>query len=408
MVDSPFPQVALIRDGALYGATPDTTAVQRRDLPIAGRFIASPPSDASPPGDGLELRATNLSVLPGFIDLHVHGGQGFDTMDGDPQALRGMGAFHARHGTTGFMPTTTTAAKDRILRAVRAAAECITQPMAGARLLGVHVEGPFISDRFPGAQNPRHICGPDPDFLAALCEPRVVKLMTVAPEIPDGLALVRELTAQGIVPVMGHTASTYAEAAAGSRAGVTQATHTFNAMQGLHHRAPGALGWVMQDPTIFAQLIADNIHVHPGAMKVLALCKSYSRILLITDAIRAAGLSEGVYDLGSLSVTVRDGACRLADGTLAGSLLTMETALANFMAATGAELRDAWPASSLTAAQSCGLDDRLGRLMAGYWADIVLLDDDLQVIATVVDGRLAHLHPEHRHRVRERHPAADG
>lgn len=395
---TPIP-IATIQDGCLYGTVPDLAQVVTDSLHLEGGRIVG--MGVRPVGlnQGAVLQAENLHVLPGFLDLHVHGGGGHDTMDADPEAVNGMGQFHARHGTTGFMPTTTTAAKERIRESVAAVAEAAQRGMAGARILGVHVEGPFISPDYPGAQNPEYIVPPDLAFVDELMTCGPVRLMTIAPEIPGGQELIHALDRHGIVPVMGHTACTWREAQAGSAWGVRQATHTYNAMRGLHHREPGALGWVMQDPAIYAQLIADNIHVHPGAMRILALCKSFARILLITDAIRATGLPEGIYDLGSLPVTVRDGACRLPDGTLAGSVLTMERALDHLITATQSDLAHAWPASSLTAAQSCGLEGKLGRLQAGYWADLTLLTGTLEVAATIVNGTLQYLHPDCRDRL---------
>lgn len=399
MHDDPNLPIALIQGGLLYGAAAETSETLRQNLHIAGTRIAVPDPGAGSP-DGSCLDAADLHVVPGFIDLHVHGSDGYDTMDAEPDTFQGMSAFYVRHGVTGFMPTTTTAAKADIRQAVAAAAAARDGGVTGARILGVHVEGPFISPAYPGAQNPRYICEPDLAFVEETARHGIVKLMTVAPEIPQGETLVRMLRRLDIVPVMGHTAGTYAQAHAGIEWGISQATHTFNAMRGLHHREPGALGCVMQDPRIHAQLIADNIHVHPAAMHILALCKSFDGILLITDAIRATGQPEGIYDLGDLKVEVRNGACRLADGTLAGSVLTMERALANLLAATQAPLQCAWPASSLTAARSCGLAHVLGRLQPGYIADIALLTDDLEVAATIVAGRLRYLHPEHHSRIR--------
>ena len=388
--------IACLRGGTLHGTADTFRRAREGDLPIRQGRIGEPDAAGAA---GAPFDATGLRVLPGFIDVHVHGGGGFDVMDGDPDVLRGMAAFQVRHGVTGFMPTTTTAPKAAIRQAVAAVARAQRSQPAGARILGAHVEGPFLSPRFPGAQNPDFICPPDLAFAQALAQSGAVRLMTVAPEIPEGKALIQALRQWGIVPVMGHTACTYEQAAQGVRWGVRQATHTFNAMRGLHHREPGALGWILQDPTVAAQLIADNVHVHPGAMKILALCKREPGIVLITDAIAAAGQPEGAYDLGGLAVTVRNGACRLADGTLAGSVLTMDKGLAHFMAAAGWPLERAWRASSFNAAASYGGAQAVGSLRPGRWADIALLTDDLEVAGTLVAGRLAYLHPDHRHRL---------
>ncbi|MBX3014309.1 MAG: N-acetylglucosamine-6-phosphate deacetylase [Caldilineaceae bacterium] len=348
------------------------------------------------------LDATDCFVLPGFIDLHVHGGAGYDTMDADPAALAAMAQFFAQHGVTAFLATTMTAPHAAILQAVAAVEAWQPTTATGARLLGVHVEGPYISPTFPGAQPANYIRPPDLEEFAELRAAGPIRMITLAPEMPGADDLIAAAIQHQVVAVWGHTNATYAICVRAAELGITQATHTYNAMSGLHHRNPGVLGATLALDTIDAQLIADNIHVHPAAMKVLARCKGVAHTVLITDAMRAAGLPAGEYDLGGQPVTVRDGSCRLADGTLAGSILTMEQALANFMAATGLSLAEAWPASSRTPARTLGLAHQLGALAPGYQADLVLLDDALQVVATVVGGQLVYL----RDRARVRHPAA--
>jgi N-acetylglucosamine-6-phosphate deacetylase len=244
-------------------------------------------------------------------------------------------------------------------------------------------------------------------------------MITLAPEMPGALALVRKARAGGVVVVAGHTAATFAECEAGIAAGITQATHTYNAMTGLHHREPGTLGSVLSNDRVYAQLIADNIHVHPAAMKILARCKGMARTILISDAIRAVGMPPGQYDLGGQTVTVtagsegRPGECRLMDGTLAGSVLTLERALSNFCAASGLDVAQAWPTTSLNAATELGLD-RLGfgpgrgKLEAGYLADVTLLDDGGEVVATVVQGRVVYLRDAERLRAHRGDHDADG
>ncbi len=216
-------------------------------------------------------------------------------------------------------------------------------------------------------------------------------MITLAPEQPGAHDLIRDAVRRGVTVVAGHTDATYDEFEAAVDAGVTQATHTFNAMSGLHHRRPGALGATLSDDRVYAQLIADNIHVHPAAMRILARCKPIERTVLITDAMRAAGMAPGEYDLGGQTVTVADGACRLADDTLAGSVLTLETGLANFMAAAGLTPAEAWPASSASPAASIGLDREYGSIAAGYHGDMTLLDADGAVVATVVAGQVVYL-----------------
>ncbi|MCB9162006.1 MAG: N-acetylglucosamine-6-phosphate deacetylase [Caldilineaceae bacterium] len=351
------------------------------------------------------LDAADHIVLPGFIDVHIHGADGHDTMDATPAALAAIAAFKAQHGVTGFLATTMTAPRADTLAAVANVAAVEGSPPPGAHILGVHLEGPFISPVFPGAQKAEDIRPPDLDELRALVDAGPVRMITLAPEQPGADAVIDWAREHGIVVVAGHTNATYDQCIAAVDRGVNQATHTYNAMTGLHHRKPGVVGAVLSDDRVYAQLIADTIHVHPAAMCVLARCKGPARTLLITDAMRAAGLPEGEYDLGGQPVTVKDGQCRLADGTLAGSVLTMDRALVNFMAASGWPLADAWPITSRTPAQSLDLGPEFGNIAPGAWADLVVLDADLSVAATIVRGRLAYARADGLAHAASSHPA---
>lgn len=331
--------------------------------------------------------ATGYTTLPGFIDVHVHGGAGHDTMDATPEALAAMSHFFAQHGVTAFLPTTITAPHAEIRQAVANVA-ATGAVESGARLLGVHVEGPYISPHYPGAQPASAIRPPNVNEFRELVAAGPMRMITLAPEEAGADELIALALEHDIVVVWGHTNATYEACVQAAQAGVTQATHTYNAMSGLHHRKPGVLGATLTLDTVYAQLIADKIHVHPAAMQVLARCKGIDRTILITDAMRAAGLSPGEYDLGGQTVTVADGACRLADGTLAGSILTMDQALKNFIAATGLSLAAAWPVTSRTPAASLGLGHELGMIAGNFLGDLILLDDNLTVVTTVVAGSI--------------------
>lgn len=398
------------------GLVPSADLLHPRHLEIAGATIARQVAgDVRPDAAATVavLDAAGCTVLPGFIDVHVHGALGADTMDATPAALARMAHFAAQHGVTAFLPTTITAEAEAILAAVHAVAAAGERPhFNGATILGVHVEGPFISPRFPGAQPISAIRPPDLDELHAWCAAGPVRMITLAPEMPGAAEVIRAARAAGVVVVAGHTAATYAECEAGIAAGVTQATHTYNAMSGLHHREPGTLGSVLSNDRVFAQLIADNIHVHPAAMKILARCKGMARTVLITDAIRAVGLAPGSYDLGGQMVTVTAsatgvGECRLPDGTLAGSVLTFARGLANFNAATEMTVAQTWPTTSLSPAAALGLDHIRGKLEAGYTADVVLLDAAGEVVATVVAGRVVYLRERERLRTNLRANGGD-
>lgn len=362
-------------------------------IPVA----ASSQADAAT----VRLDATGCTLLPGLIDVHVHGAMGADTMDADPAALGRMARFFAHHGVTAFLPTTLTASPEATMAATQAVAAAGAQPHPkGATSLGVHLEGPYINARFPGAQPANAIRPPDLAEFDALCAAGPVRMITLAPETPGGLTLIRKAHAQGIVAVIGHSAATYEECEAGIAEGISQATHTYNAMTGLHHREPGTVGSVLTNDGVYAQLIADNVHVHPAAMKVLARCKGLAHTVLITDAMRAAGLPPGDYELGGQSVTVingkNGGECRLANGTLAGSVLTLERGVANFALAAGIELVQAWFAASIAPAMSLGLAESRGQLAPGYLADVALLDEAGEVVATVVQGRVVYLREAER------------
>ena len=401
------------------GQTPIGDALARADFAVAGRTIAAVAArgDALPPHprNTSTLDATGCTILPGFLDVHVHGALDADTMDADPASLARMARFASHHGETAFLPTTMTAGVQATLAAVQAVAAAGAHPHPnGAASLGVHLEGPFISPCFPGAQLASDIRLPDMKEFDTLCAGGAVRMITLAPEVPNALDLVAKARASGIVAVAGHTAATYLECERGIAAGISQATHTYNAMSGLHHREPGTLGSVLSNDRVYAQLIADKVHVHPAAMKILARCKGMARTILITDAIRATGMPPGRYDLGGQSVTVsaatadRPGECRLPNGTLAGSVLTMERALMNFCEATELNVAQAWPTTSLNAAMELGVAHERGRLQPGYLADFVLLDELGAVVATVVQGRVVYVRDAERLRADGGDHDADG
>jgi N-acetylglucosamine-6-phosphate deacetylase len=337
------------------------------------------------------LDAGGCLILPGFVDLHIHGSAGADVMDATPAALETIARFLASRGVTSFLATTMTAPHAATLAAVAAVRAHGSDVPGGARILGVHLEGPYLSPKFPGAQQASLIRPPNLGEFEALVTAGPVRMITLAPEVAGAHDLIRAAQARDITVVLGHTDATYAACQTAIELGVSQATHTYNAMRGLHHREPGTLGAVLSDDRLFAQLIADNVHVHPAAMRILARCKGVERTVLITDAIRATGLPPGEYELGGQPVTVQHGECRLADGTLAGSILTLDRALVNFLAASGLAVAQAWAATSRTPARSIGMDGEIGSLAPGARADLVILDEALTVVATVVGGEVVYL-----------------
>jgi N-acetylglucosamine-6-phosphate deacetylase len=335
-----------------------------------------------------QLDAEGKQLLPGFIDLHVHGAMGHEVMDASADGLEEMARFYASHGVTAFLATTWTASREAIRKALELVEEMRGPIPGGAALLGVHLEGPYLHPDRCGAQDVRLIRRADKEEALEFLESGVIRLLALAPEFDENLWLIDECVRRGITVSAAHTTATYEQMQRAAAHGVTQVTHCFNAMQGLGHREPGTVGAALTIPQISCELIADNIHVHPAVQKILVDVKSPSGVILITDAIRAAGLPEGEYRLDERSVNIRNGAVRLADGTLAGSILTMERALQNLCAATGRPLEELWMTSSLNAARAIGVSSSKGSLEAGKDADLVLLDEWFQVHLTVARGEI--------------------
>ena len=335
--------------------------------------------------------AGNGWLLPGFIDVHVHGGVGREAMDADPDGLRQLARFYAEHGVTSFLPTTWTAPHEDIMAALETIAVVQQEGTGGAAILGAHVEGPYLNPARCGAQDSRQIRRAGRDEALAILDTGIIRLLALAPEYPENHWLIDECARRGVTVSAAHTAATYADMQQAVALGLSQTTHTYNAMTGLHHREPGTLGAALTMDSISCELIADNVHVHPAAMNLLYRAKGPDRTLLITDAVRGAGLPEGTsYDQDGRPVVVRDGAAYLPGDTLAGSTLTMDRALRNFIAATGAPLEVVWPTTSRTAARQLGLDGRKGSLEVGKDADLVLLDANLDVRLTVVGGQVVY------------------
>lgn len=347
-------------------------------------------------GLGPETRvvdAQGRALLPGFIDLHVHGAVGYEAMDASPEGLCAMARFYARHGVTSFLPTTWTATRDDIRRALQAVRAALGPVPGGATILGAHVEGPYLNPAKCGAQDVRLIRRADPDEAREILDSGVVRLLALAPEYEANLPLLDECVRRGITVSAAHTAASYDQMRAAVARGLSQVTHTFNAMSPLGHREPGAAGAALALPELRCELIADNIHVHPAAIKILAEAKGSAGVMLITDAIRGAGMPPGDYQIDTRTVAIKDGAVRLPDGQLAGSILTMDRALQNLRQSTGRPLRDLWPMTSRNAAQAIGLSSRKGSLEAGKDADLVLLEPDGEVGLTVAEGEVVYAGP---------------
>lgn len=332
-------------------------------------------------------------LIPGMIDLHVNGSGGGDAAEGSHPALEKMSRSLAAHGTTTFLPTIITDHEENLLRSLRNLAGVLEDRYSGAVPAGIHLEGPFINPEKRGAHRPECIQKPSRELFLKYRDAAQghLKMITLAPELEGALEVIREARNHLPIVSLGHSAADYQSAFQGIEQGANLATHAFNAMPVLHHRNPGLLGAVLDAAEVSAEIIADGIHVHPAMVRLLVRCKGPERVILVTDAISAAGMPDGDYKVGGLAVTVRDGVCREQDGRLAGSTLTMDRGLKNL-----AEWLEATPFGTLLQvvamatrepARLLGLS-RKGKIQPGMDADLVLLGRNLQVGKTFVAGEL--------------------
>lgn len=322
-------------------------------------------------------------IVPGFIDVHVHGACGVDTMDGSPSSLEAIAEGLAAHGVTAFCPTTMTMDEGHIVAALDGVRSALSLRGGGARVLGAHLEGPYISRRRLGAQDGTFLRRPDPGFVAAHGD--VLRLVTFAPEEDEGGRFLAALRDAGIVASLGHSAATYEQAMEAFRQGARSVTHLFNGMEPFHHRSPGLVGAAL-DGDVFCELIADGVHSHRALFRLVLKLKGLDRLVLVSDAMRGACLGEGEWELGGQRVHVDGSAATLRDGTLAGSVLTLDRALRNVADETGLPLWEAVRLVSANAAALLGEKDR-GRIEPGCRADLVFLDEAWQVRKTFVGGK---------------------
>ena len=331
-----------------------------------------------------DLQLPSATVVPGFVDAHVHGGGGASFDTGDPEQAASVARAHLFHGTSTITASLVTDRPESLVRSVRELAELARDGL----LAGIHLEGPWLSPQHAGAHDPGLLSEPTPrqvDELVAAAGGHL-RMVTLAPELPGGLETVRRLTAAGVVAAIGHTDATYDVARAALDAGATVGTHLFNAMRGLHHREPGPVAALLEHPDAYIELIADGVHVHPAVLKLAATRKPHLTVL-VTDAMAAAAAGDGDYTLGQMAVQVRDGVARLADtGAIAGSTLTMAAAVKFAVEVAGLPLEDVVRAATASPAAMLRLD-RVGSLRPGFRADLVVLDPDLDVLRVLHGGR---------------------
>ena len=326
--------------------------------------------------------AGSYTVVPGFVDVHIHGCAGSDTCDATREALEAMAAFLLAHGVTSFCPTTMTTSRETIQAALLAAKDMMDHPMeGGARVVGVNMEGPFIAKERKGAQKEEDILPPDFPLFQQFYEESggIVRLVDVAPEQPGGLDFV-EKASQLCTVSIAHTTADYDQAKAAFDKGVTHATHLFNAMSGLHHRKPGVVGAVFDDSRVRGELICDGFHIHPAVLRA-AFRLLGDRALIVSDSMRANGMPEGeAFDLGGQMVTVHQGKALLPDGTIAGSVTNLHQEIKNLVSF-GVPFEQAVKAATLVPARAIGLDGEIGSIAPGKRADLVVLDENLDIAA---------------------------
>ncbi|MGC5326827.1 N-acetylglucosamine-6-phosphate deacetylase [Brevibacillus sp. SYSU BS000544] len=327
-------------------------------------------------------------ICPGFIDIHVHGNAGHDVMDGTEEAIDEISHSLARFGVTGFLPTTMTAPMDEIRKVIENIHQMKAKQTGGAQVLGVHLEGPWISEVYKGAQNGAYISNPTSDEVDQVLTwiddlPCVV---TIAPEISGAVEAIKSLTSRGIICSIGHTNATHEEVSRAVENGASHFTHAFNAMRGLHHREPGVVGALMGMKQMTCDVIADLVHTHASILDILYQLKGREKLLLISDGMRAVGLPDGEYSLGGQTVIVRQCIARLADSTLAGSTLSLQKAVHNMVDEIGVPLIDAVYMAATAPATKLGISHSKGSLAVGKDADIAVLSADFRVVETIVKG----------------------
>jgi len=361
--------------------------LDRGVIDVHGEKILSVSSDsASTAILGEKLDLGGGYVVPGFIDIHCHGAAGADFGTADVPGVRDALGYHLRHGTTGLLASLVAAPVEHLVLQLEAIAAARTE--LGAALLGVHAEGPYLSAHRCGAQNPQYLIDPDPVDIQRLivAGDGMLSMMTIAPELAGALEAIKHLVSAGIVAAVGHTDATYRQAAEGFEAGATVATHLFNGMRPVHHREPGPVLAAL-DASAACEVINDGFHVHESVLRLVA-DRNPAQLVLISDAISATGVGDGHYELGAQDLTVSDGAARItATGSLAGSTLTLDRAVQRAVQVGGIALETAVGAASTNPARVLGLSHERGDIRAGLRADLVHLDDDLNVVRVMHGGK---------------------
>ena len=351
---------------------------------IQNIFLNNTPSDYN--GDILE--GEELYLSPGFIDIHIHGANGFDTMDSTSECLKEISKTILKHGVTSFLPTTMTCSKEDIRNALKNVSNAMENKITENNILGVHLEGPFISKNKIGAQNPNYLLDPSIENFKDICEgyEHIIKTITLAPELEGAKELIKYLKEKNIVVSIGHTNATYKETIEAINSGVSHATHLFNAMPPLNHREPGAVGAILNS-NITAECILDGIHLHYAILDIALKVKSNDNIVLITDAMSACCMKDGNYSLGGQEVIVKDSAARLKSGVLAGSVLTLDKAVRNIKNNLNIPLHEIIKLLTINPSKVCQTQLSKGLIKENYDADLILFDEDINIKHVFVNGK---------------------
>lgn len=334
------------------------------------------------------IDAEGLYLSPGFIDVHIHGAGGCDTMDGTVESINTIAKTIVQHGTTSFTPTTMTVAAEDIRKSMEVIKKLKEEGTEGANVLGAHLEGPFISPKAIGAQNPNFLLAPSVENYNKIVGDYsdAVVSITMAPEVEGAKELIKYLSDNGVTVSMGHTKATYDEAIEGIKCGACHSTHLYNAMTPFTHREPGVVGATF-DTDITTETISDGIHISYPALRTAYKQKGTDKVLLVSDAMEACGMPDGQYSLGGQDVIVKNGAARLLDGTLAGSVLTLDKAVKNIYNNSGYPLNEVVRMATYNGAKHCHVEDHKGLIKEGYDADLILFNEDIEIQKVFVNGK---------------------
>ena len=360
---------------------------ERSSIHISDGLIERVDTTNKPLRGNTVIDAQGKLLSPGLIDVHVQGAGGADILDGTEEAFRSISATCARFGVTSFLATTVFR-PDGNNRHCEAAVRSCNKDLGGSRMIGIHLEGPFISAEKRGMIQADSI-GPANretfDDIFRCCKD-TLRIMTIAPELPGSLGLIKEFRTRGVVCAHAHSTADYGQTKAGIEAGISQATHLFNAMMSIHHRAPGPVPAILETKSVMAQVIPDCVHVHPSILRMIWPLLGPDRFISITDGVRALGLVDGTYEYNGIEFESRDGAARYRDGTLVGTAVGLNVLVKRLADATGCALDEALRTATRTPARSIGIDDAKGEIAAGRDADIVIFNDDMSVWKTIVNG----------------------